>query len=350
MMPIINSMLSCPELSMMTYQGHTESRYNIKVRFISNKMQVSCSQTSILSFEGCIKTMTSIFLSHTSNDKVFARKLAEDLIAYGVRVWIDEAEIMVGDSLFEKIKVGIKEMEYLGVILSSDAVNSEWVQKELSIAVNEEMAGKHIKVLPILYKDCEIPSFIRDKLYADFREADAYQHALELLLARLLDTPRGFPKAKITPLRFIPFDLGKFLSRNEMLKISRLTTETQTEEQPKLIMFFEKVLIFSYHNNAYYVFDDGIVVGVFTDEVREKSISSKGAVEFLTERRNSHLDILYNKHPFCEDIRFIRSYLSKCLSKTSRERRISSSQSWEYTGLSYVMSIHFVEIRFSLLE
>jgi hypothetical protein len=41
----------------------------------------------------------SIFLSHSSADKPFARRLAGDLRARGVRVWLDEAEIGIGDSL-----------------------------------------------------------------------------------------------------------------------------------------------------------------------------------------------------------------------------------------------------------
>lgn len=43
--------------------------------------------------------MSSIFLSHNHNDKPFVRRLAHDLQAVGVRVWLDESEIMVGDYL-----------------------------------------------------------------------------------------------------------------------------------------------------------------------------------------------------------------------------------------------------------
>jgi hypothetical protein len=294
--------------------------------------------------------MTSIFLSHTSSDRDFARRLAEDLVTYGVRVWIDEAEIRVGDSLLEKVKVGIKEMTYLGVILSPAAVTSSWVNRELSIAIDEEISDNQIKILPILYKDCEIPIFVKGKVYADFRNEENYQGALELVLARLLDTPGGFPKAKILPLRFIPFDLGKFLSHNEMLKISRLATEAESKEQPQLSAFFEKVVILSYHSHLYYIFDDGIVVGVFHDADNIKNISSKGAVEFLIERRNSHLEILFNNHPFCDDIRYVRHYLNSSLPKANRERRVTSSPGWEYSGLSYVMSIHFVQVDYPYLH
>lgn len=39
---------------------------------------------------------SSVFLSHSHRDKVFARKLANDLRISKIRVWIDEAEIKIG--------------------------------------------------------------------------------------------------------------------------------------------------------------------------------------------------------------------------------------------------------------
>lgn len=46
--------------------------------------------------------MSSIFLSHNSKDKEFVRRLANRLESYGVKVWVDEAEIKVGESLIKK--------------------------------------------------------------------------------------------------------------------------------------------------------------------------------------------------------------------------------------------------------
>ena len=78
--------------------------------------------------------MTSIFLSHNSQDKPFVRRLARDLDVHGVKCWIDEAEIKVGDSLIEKIRQGLDSMSYVAVVLSPDSVNSAWVQKEIDVA------------------------------------------------------------------------------------------------------------------------------------------------------------------------------------------------------------------------
>ena len=59
-----------------------------------------------------------VFLSHTSTDKVFVRRLAGDLKAHNVGVWLDEWEMRVGDSIVERVQQGIDESVYLAVVLS----------------------------------------------------------------------------------------------------------------------------------------------------------------------------------------------------------------------------------------
>jgi hypothetical protein len=128
----------------------------------------------VVSFAGAL-VPKSIFLCHSSKDKEFARRLATDLRARGLRVWIDEAEIKVGDSLIGKIEAGLDEADYLGAILSKTSVQSEWVLKELRVAMHREIDGRRVVVLPLLYQDCPLPAFLRDKLYIDFRDPINYQ-------------------------------------------------------------------------------------------------------------------------------------------------------------------------------
>ncbi|WP_053078813.1 toll/interleukin-1 receptor domain-containing protein [Bacillus wiedmannii] len=126
--------------------------------------------------------MSSIFLSHNSKDKEFVRRLANRLESYGVKVWVDEAEIKVGESLIKKIEMGINEMEYLGVILSQNSIKSDWVNREVDMAMNGEIQGKKVKVLPLLYKKCEIPGFLSGKFYADFTTKKKFEEAFIKLL------------------------------------------------------------------------------------------------------------------------------------------------------------------------
>jgi formylglycine-generating enzyme required for sulfatase activity len=129
--------------------------------------------------------MASIFLSHNKNDKLFVRRLAKDLEAAGVRVWLDEAELLPGDSLLSAIQIAISEMEYLAVVLSTNSIKSAWVERELNMAMTEEIQGQKVKVVPLLLEDCELPGFLQDKLWVDFRNDDNYLIGLTLVLRRL---------------------------------------------------------------------------------------------------------------------------------------------------------------------
>lgn len=131
--------------------------------------------------------MGSNFLSHNSADKPFVRKLAADLRRNGFYAWVDEAEIKLGDSLIDKIEEGIETTDFLGVVLSQNSINSEWVKREVRVALTQEIHGKKVKVLPILLEQVDIPAFLSDKKYADFTLEEKYKDSLRLIIDRLAE-------------------------------------------------------------------------------------------------------------------------------------------------------------------
>lgn len=140
--------------------------------------------------------MISVFLSHSSKDRFFARKLAETLSSYKVKVWIDEAELKVGDSLVGKISAAIDKADFVAAILSHNSVRSTWVTKELHLAMTQEIEGRRVKILPILIERCEIPEFLADKVYADFTDPQDFDGPLSKLLHALgISRPTSTPIA-----------------------------------------------------------------------------------------------------------------------------------------------------------
>lgn len=137
--------------------------------------------------------MSSVFLSHSHADKPFARKLAADLRVAGHAVWIDEAEINIGDSLVAKIREGLDQVDFVAAIISSHSVNSEWVTRELDIASNRELKEKRVVILPLVVERVSLPGFLEGKLYGDFSEPDSYVASLNLLL-RALGPTKPLPK------------------------------------------------------------------------------------------------------------------------------------------------------------
>ncbi|MHA1929766.1 MAG: toll/interleukin-1 receptor domain-containing protein [Candidatus Thorarchaeota archaeon] len=123
-----------------------------------------------------------VFLSHQHGDKEFVRKLAVDLKKSGIQTWVDEAEILVGDSLLQKISSAIaKEVDFVAAILSPKSVDSGWVQKELELAMNKEIPDKDVFVLPIIIETCTPPDYLTGKLYLDFRD-DRYNSEIEMFI------------------------------------------------------------------------------------------------------------------------------------------------------------------------
>lgn len=139
--------------------------------------------------------MSKIFLSHTSADKPFVRKLATDLRRFGHTVWIDEAEINIGDSLIGKIRDGLDTVDYVAVVLSEASIGSKWVQKEIEIASNREIEEKRVVVLPIVIQQVELPGFLKGKFYGDFSDEAEYEDKLNLLLRSLGDSNKIIKEA-----------------------------------------------------------------------------------------------------------------------------------------------------------
>lgn len=131
--------------------------------------------------------MARIFLSHSSSDKSFVLFLADKLRQAGHFVWVAEAEINVGDSLIQKIADGLEQSDYVVAVISKVSVQSNWVRKELQLAMYREVSGIRVHVLPVILDHCIIPYFLRDKLYADFSNASRFSFSMEQLLRAIME-------------------------------------------------------------------------------------------------------------------------------------------------------------------
>ena len=77
-------------------------------------------------------------------------------------------------------------MDFFAIILSPESVNSDWVKRELNIAIYREISNREIQVIPILIEDCEIPTILRDRLFIDMSNEQSYRKSLSRLIRRLL--------------------------------------------------------------------------------------------------------------------------------------------------------------------
>lgn len=110
-----------------------------------------------------------LFISYSHKDFEFVDKLARQLVAQNINVWIDRWELSIGDSLVDKVQEAVDGSSALLVILSKSSTSSEWCKRELSSGLLRELEEKRVVVMPVLLEECDIPIFARGKLYADFR-------------------------------------------------------------------------------------------------------------------------------------------------------------------------------------
>ncbi len=98
-----------------------------------------------------------VFICHASEDKKdFVKPLANALAKQNLKVWYDEFELTLGDSLREKIDYGLANSRYGVVVLSKAFFEKKWTKEELDgLAARQTSEGKKV-ILPIWYKvGCE---------------------------------------------------------------------------------------------------------------------------------------------------------------------------------------------------
>jgi len=128
--------------------------------------------------------MTTIFISHFSHDDAFALQLCDDLRLVGHTPWIDKIEIQPGQSIISSIQNGITKSRYAIVILSNMSIQSRWVDTEWKEKFWDALTNQHIRVIPILRENCDIPLFLKTLRYADFSKSYATGFATLCLALR----------------------------------------------------------------------------------------------------------------------------------------------------------------------
>ena len=112
------------------------------------------------------------FISYAHEDKPLARAIAEGLKRAGYRVWIDEGELVIGDSLVRKIAEAVAETDYLVALVSASSEGSGWCQKELAIAVTTGLNQVRELVLPVRVGEATMPPVLGDILYGVINPAE----------------------------------------------------------------------------------------------------------------------------------------------------------------------------------
>jgi len=97
----------------------------------------------------------SCFISHSTKDEEFARRLHSAMRDHHLRVWFAPEELKGGAKLHEQIDQAIRVHDKLVLVLSEQSIQSEWVMTEIRKARKAELRDKRRKLFPIRLVDMD---------------------------------------------------------------------------------------------------------------------------------------------------------------------------------------------------
>jgi uncharacterized protein YjbI with pentapeptide repeats len=137
----------------------------------------------------------SCFISYSTEDQEFAERLYSDLQDFGIRCWFAAEDMRIGDKIRPRIDEEIRLHDKLLLVLSSNSITSQWVEKEVETAFEQERRLDRIVLFPIRLDNCVMDTdqawaadIRRTRHIGDFRDwkqPDHYKLALDRLLRDL---------------------------------------------------------------------------------------------------------------------------------------------------------------------
>lgn len=114
----------------------------------------------------------SVFLCHSSQDKLVVRELYQRLISESwIDPWLDEEKLLPGQDWDMEIEKAVESADVIIVCLSNKSVTKEgYIQRELKFALDialEKPEGT-IFIIPLRLDDCEPPRRLRAWQYVDY--------------------------------------------------------------------------------------------------------------------------------------------------------------------------------------
>jgi len=112
-----------------------------------------------------------VFLSHNSRDKPAVRELAEALHARGLKVWLDEWELIPGRPWQEALEEIIETTRSAAVLVGTDGIGP-WHNAEMRGCLSQ-FVKRQLPVIPVLLPGApeapELPIFLSEFTWVDLR-------------------------------------------------------------------------------------------------------------------------------------------------------------------------------------
>jgi hypothetical protein len=138
-----------------------------------------------------------LFLSHNSADEAWTERLATaveaDRTGPLLKVFFDKWDIQHGADIPLELEQGLQNSRYVGLVLSPEALASDWVVLERSTAIFRDPAARQRSLIPMMRRTCKLPDMLARLKYLDFRRDQDFEESVAALVGILrgVPLPRG---------------------------------------------------------------------------------------------------------------------------------------------------------------
>ena len=132
-----------------------------------------------------------VFISHAYSDELLVKSVSDALESAGIEVWNATRDVSSVEKWSDEVEQALRESDAMVVVLTADALRSNWVHKEIQFALGEQSYRK--RLIPVLADDAEelekkdIPWILWRLQMINMGEYDEEEEGINQIVQTLLD-------------------------------------------------------------------------------------------------------------------------------------------------------------------
>jgi formylglycine-generating enzyme required for sulfatase activity len=127
-----------------------------------------------------------VFLSHAGPDKPVVRRIATELRAAGHETWLDEDDLLVGESIPAAVERGLGDADFVVLCLSKVAAERGWVEAERDATMMQQFRERKERILPVRLDEVTPPGLVRPLAHVDlFPDEQAFHRGIARLTSSI---------------------------------------------------------------------------------------------------------------------------------------------------------------------
>lgn len=179
-----------------------------------------------------------IFLSYAQDDERIAQRVRNYLTHHGVDMSFVMFDMTTESNLQSSINDAIADSDAVLFIISKNTEKSEWMSKEISLAIYNKANGKNIKLIPLrVDKNAKIPFFLKSYMYLDLSNDVNFESAMSILVMEL------HKKTTTSAEEELLIQAEKIKVESEYLSIKKLQYDNYKRNKNRQIVFITIISI-----------------------------------------------------------------------------------------------------------